>query len=189
MKQQSVLNRLPVRQMVLTAGVVLPVMVGLAVFVVTRDVWNTFNTSQRLSWLSALLVATIAALILTYWVTRRALRPVRKITVAALAAAQGDLDQKVTVQGGAELVALAQAFNTMTEQIQNLVSHMGNLVAERTAELAQRAEATSQSERQSRRRIAQLEASAKVARSVASMLDTDQLLEQAVASISEAFGH
>jgi GAF domain-containing protein/HAMP domain-containing protein len=161
---------------------------GLVVQQEASEVWGTLRTFERVSWLG-LLLATSATLGLTYWVTRRTLKPVRQLTAAAMAVAQGDLSQKVPLQGGAELEALAQAFNTMTEQVQDLVANLGNLVAERTTELAQRAEATEKNSRQSQRRVAQLEASAGVARSVAALLDTDELLDQVVHLISEAFGN
>ena len=188
MKQQSMLSRLQMRKMILVTIVVLPILIGLLALVTSGEAWRSLGTFERIAWLGFLLANAIA-LVLMFWTTQRALKPIRQMTSAALAAAQGDLSQKVAVQGGSELEALAQAFNTMTEQVQGRVTNLENLVAERTAELTQRTEAMAQSNRQNQRRVAQLEASAKVAQGVASMLDTDQLLEQAVDLISEAFGH
>ena len=109
---------------------------GLVIQQEASEVWGPLQTFERMSWLGLLLAISIT-LALTYWVTRRTLKPVRQLTAAAMAVAQGDLSQKVPLEGGAELKALAQAFNTMTEQVQDLVANLGNLVAERTAELAQ----------------------------------------------------
>jgi GAF domain-containing protein len=62
-------------------------------------------------------------------------------------------------------------------------------IAERTEELSQRAGELEASNRQNQRRATQLEASAQIARTVAQVLDPDQLLNQVVHLISEHFGH
>ena len=58
-------------------------------------------------------VAMLLALALSYGLSRRTLRPVRQLAVAAAAARQGDYDQQVEVSGNDEVAELAQTFNTL----------------------------------------------------------------------------
>lgn len=68
--------------------------------------------------LIALWVAAIAAgLIVTYWLTRRLLRPVANLALAAQEIGQGNLRVYVPVQGGGEIASLAASFNTMSANL------------------------------------------------------------------------
>ena len=59
-------------------------------------------------------VALLLALIFAYVL----MRPVRRLTTAASQLAQGDLSQRVPLQGGAELSQLAKTFNQMAESLE-----------------------------------------------------------------------
>jgi serine/threonine protein kinase/HAMP domain-containing protein len=59
------------------------------------------------------IVVLLLALGLSYWLSRRTLRPVRDLAQAAAAARRGDYDQRVRVAGGDEVGELARTFNTL----------------------------------------------------------------------------
>jgi signal transduction histidine kinase len=67
----------------------------------------------------ALVVAAVAALLLTRWLTR----PVRRLTNASRALAEGHLDTRVpaTEAGSPELAELGNAFNNMAERLQQSI--------------------------------------------------------------------
>jgi signal transduction histidine kinase len=67
----------------------------------------------------ALVVAAIAALLLTRWLTR----PVRQLTSASRALAEGRLDARVPVPdaGSPELAELGNAFNNMADRLQESI--------------------------------------------------------------------
>lgn len=62
----------------------------------------------------AMLVVALGGLFLT----NRALRPVRNVTLAAARIGEGDLSQRLTVRGDDELARLASGFNTMIAQLE-----------------------------------------------------------------------
>lgn len=70
--------------------------------------------------LRTLLLAALAAgtvgLLLSFAISRRILRPVEALTLAARRMEAGDLDQRVEVQGRDEIGDLARAFNAMAER-------------------------------------------------------------------------
>jgi signal transduction histidine kinase len=66
-------------------------------------------------WLSAML----AALLVTYLVARRTMRPVAELDRAAAEIARQNYDYRVDVRGGDELSRLARTFNGMCESIQH----------------------------------------------------------------------
>jgi GAF domain-containing protein/heme/copper-type cytochrome/quinol oxidase subunit 4 len=84
--------------------------------------------------------------------------------------------------------ALQQTRETV-RRFRELNETLEQRIVTRTEELDQRAAELETSNRKTQRRVAQLEASAEVARSIASVLDTDQLLEQVVHLISKTFEH
>ncbi len=59
------------------------------------------------------------ALLVTLLFTRRALRPLKRLELAALEVGRGDLDTRVAVGGTEEIDALASAFNTMVRELQH----------------------------------------------------------------------
>ncbi len=104
---------------------------------------------------------------LTWWTTRSIARPVERLTRGVTRLAAGYLDERVAIESSDELGQLASAFNEMAAHL-----------SATQAELEQRVEA----------RTAQLRASADVGRAAASILDTDQLLREAVNLIADRFG-
>jgi GAF domain-containing protein/HAMP domain-containing protein len=119
-------------------------------------------------------VALVIAVTLGFLVVRRITRPIEALAATAEAIRTGDLSQQAVVTSRDEIGALAQVFNDMTAQLRELISGLGQRVAERTADLE--------------RRSIQLEAAAQVAGEAASVLDPQELLSRVVTLVSERFG-
>ncbi|HEX4518173.1 MAG TPA: HAMP domain-containing sensor histidine kinase [Gaiellaceae bacterium] len=66
--------------------------------------------------LAALAGAALAA-VLSFWIARSIVRPVRRVAEASHALALGDTPAPVPEEGARELASLAQAFNEMAEQL------------------------------------------------------------------------
>jgi signal transduction histidine kinase/CheY-like chemotaxis protein/HAMP domain-containing protein len=66
---------------------------------------------------------------------RRIMPPLSQLTTAAQRMAEGDLEQRVHVRGNDEFTVLAEAFNLMSAQLQDLVGSLEQRVGARTAEL------------------------------------------------------
>jgi signal transduction histidine kinase len=81
------------------------------------------------------LIALGLALGLALLLSMRLLRPVHALTQAAGAMAQGDLGQRVAVQGKDELAALGQAFNQMASSLQNAEASRKAMTADIAHEL------------------------------------------------------
>ncbi len=67
-------------------------------------------------------------------------RPIEALTSTAAAIAAGDLDQRASPAGPAELSTLAEAFNTLTARLRTLISGLQEQVAHRTGQLEARVE-------------------------------------------------
>ncbi len=103
----------------------------------------------------------------TNLVLRNSLRPISVLTQTAQAIANGDLDKRVPITSKDELGQLADAFNSMSTQLQELIGSLERRVQERTQALS---------------------TSADVSRQLSSLLDQDQLVREVVTQIQEAFG-
>ena len=75
--------------------------------------WRALAPSLALAALIALAVSAAAAL----WLSRSIARPLRQITEASRAMAQGDYEQSIPVRGHDEVAQLAQAFNRMAREV------------------------------------------------------------------------
>ncbi len=83
-----------------------------------------------------MLVVVAAAVMLA----RLLMRPIEALTVAAVAASEGDLDQRAEPVGPVELVSLAEAFNGLASHLQSMINSLQKQVEDRTAQLQQRAD-------------------------------------------------
>ncbi|MEO8099381.1 MAG: ATP-binding protein [Acidobacteriota bacterium] len=61
--------------------------------------------------------AVIAGLSLTYWLTRRLLRPVAQLAAAAVEIGRGNYTAQVPVEGSGEIAGLAESFNVMSHSL------------------------------------------------------------------------
>jgi GAF domain-containing protein/HAMP domain-containing protein len=115
-------------------------------------------------------LAVIAALL----ITRSIAAPLTDLAETVLQVAAGDLERTVDVEREDETGTLAQAFNSMTAQLRELVGSLEQRVTKRTYEMEQHS--------------AYMQASAEVGRAASSILDADQLIQQVVGLIRERFG-
>ncbi|MCM2369373.1 response regulator [Aporhodopirellula aestuarii] len=74
-------------------------------------------------------------LLATFWLARRLTTPVLKLNEAAGALSTGDLSRRVDVKRSDELGQLADSFNRMAANLQELNSELERKVADRTQEL------------------------------------------------------
>ena len=75
--------------------------------------WRALLPSLAFAALIALAVSAAAAL----WLSRSIARPLRQITEASRAMAQGDYEQSIPVRGHDEVAELARAFNRMAREV------------------------------------------------------------------------
>ncbi|HEX9897040.1 MAG TPA: ATP-binding protein [Dehalococcoidales bacterium] len=97
----------------------------------TKNLADTIN--QFLLWGGLLAIAI--ALVLTLVLSRRISSPVRALTTTARKLGQGDFSQRVPSKGKGEMAELAQAFNSMADDIERNEKLRQNLVADTAHEL------------------------------------------------------
>jgi len=81
------------------------------------------------------LVAVAIALLLTFFLSRRILAPVKALTSATKRVGSGDFSQKVKIKDKGELGELAQAFNAMASDLEHIEKLRRNMVADVAHEL------------------------------------------------------
>ena len=138
---------------------------------------NVVARTTLLVGLGALLAAVLAAFAVGQVLTG----PIIRLTAVAAQITAGNLDAQAVVESQDEIGALAATFNAMTAQMRQTLTSLEQRVIERTAEVMETSE-------HMRRRAAQLETSAEVARAAASVLELRELLPQVTRLISERFG-
>jgi GAF domain-containing protein/HAMP domain-containing protein len=118
-------------------------------------------------------VLVSGAVIASLLTSRSIANPLTRLAETASQVAAGSLGQVIEVERADEIGTLAQAFNDMTVQLQELVGSLEERVRTRTLELE--------------RRSTYLEASAQVVQAANSILDVDRLIQQVVEMIRERF--
>ncbi len=144
------------------------------------------STRESLRIIGGIALLSFSVAGVTAWLATRGIaNPLKDMVEDANRIAAGDLAHRVTAlhqhstvrrnvaRRGDELGSLARAFNRMTEQWRDLISGLETRVADRTRELE--------------RRSAHLKASADVGRTVSSILDAEELIQQSVELIREQF--
>ena len=81
------------------------------------------------------LVAVALALLLTFFLSRRILAPVKALTQAARRLGKGDFSQRVRVRDKGEVGELAQSFNSMASDLERAEQLRRNMVADAAHEL------------------------------------------------------
>ena len=142
-----------------------------------RAVWVTTGVNVVIA-LAAVVLAVVASLSMT----RSIADPIVDLADTATQISSGALDRTANVERQDEIGALAQAFNSMTAQLRDLINSLENRVDERTRALQEANAALEQ-------RALQLQTSAQVGREITSILDIDVLLPRVVEMIREAFGY
>jgi GAF domain-containing protein/HAMP domain-containing protein len=111
-----------------------------------------------------MLVVTALVGLAAVYVARRLAAPLLDLTATAGRIAAGETQLQAALEGPAEVVDLARAFNSMTAQLRELIGSLELQVADRTRNLL---------------------AAAEVARATTSVLDPDELLRQTVGLVRE----
>lgn len=119
--------------------------------------------------LLSLIIAVIAALIVTQQMTR----PLVRLGETAEKIAAGELNIRVHADQDDEVGVLAESLDKMTRQLRELIGGLENRVAERTAEVE--------------RRSMQLQVASQIARDTIAVHDLDELMRRAVELITERF--
>jgi len=121
----------------------------------------------------AFAITLLLGLATSYFIARSITRRLGNLTEAASALEQGHLEHSLTIAGQDEIARLSHAFSTMAARLRDLIGSLERRVTERTTELE--------------RRSGYLQASAEVGSVAASILDTDQLIQQVVELVRERF--
>jgi len=132
--------------------------------------------------LSIALIAVLLAIGASLLLTRSIAGPLVNLVNTATQIAAGDLDRTAEVERDDELGALAEAFNSMTAQLRELINSLEERVKQRTRALRTANQAL-------QRRAVQMATSAQVSRELTSILDISDLLTQVVDLIRDAFGY
>ena len=106
-------------------------------------------------------------------ISQTATKPLVALTNTALDIAEGNINIEASTQSKDEIGILAQAFNSMTTQLRNIIDSLELRVSERTLELEKRS--------------SYLEISAKVSHAVAEIIDPDKLISESVNLIQQNF--
>jgi nitrate/nitrite-specific signal transduction histidine kinase len=108
--------------------------------------------------------AVILAILLARFLTTGIVRPLGELATTATLISKGDLSQVARVERRDEVGTLAQAFNTMTQQLQRSFRNL-------------------------EQRTIQLRAVNEVGRQISSILDIDELLEYVASSLQKTFNY
>jgi ABC-type sugar transport system substrate-binding protein/GAF domain-containing protein/HAMP domain-containing protein len=102
------------------------------------------------------------------FLSRRLSEPLVDLTNTAIQVAEGDIHLRAVVQGPAEVISLAEAFNSMTSQLQGTLENLEQRIVERTRAL---------------------ETSASVGRQLSAILDQRELVREVVEQVRSAFDY
>ena len=146
--------------------------------IIEQNLSEAFSTLVSTLAVSLVIVlsAVFLAIVVSWLTTREIARPIENLAIAATQVAHGDLEQTVQVESKDEIGILAEAFNSMTNQLRNLINSLELRVEERTNRVLEK-------------RALQLEISATVSREVISILNINDLLVRVVELIRDTFGY
>lgn len=141
-----------------------------------QDQVEALGAVSNMLWISGgiMVVSLLVAVILAILVSQSIAQPISALAGTAAQMAEGQLDLTVPIRRGDEIGKLAEAFNSMTTQLRELVTGLEQRVNERTAELE--------------RRSTQIQVAAEVARDITTTTNPDELLDEAVRLIRDRFG-
>lgn len=145
------------------------------ILTVFQSLWLNLFVSLAIGILTVVITAVTAT-----FITRGITHPIIQLAQTATAISGGDMQRTVAVEGNDEIAALAQAFNSMTSQLHDLILNLEKRVSERTNELESANEAL-------QRRALQLETIAEASKKIASVVEMDELLSDLVMFICATF--
>jgi GAF domain-containing protein/HAMP domain-containing protein len=128
------------------------------------------------------LIVSILISIIATIIVRNLTGPILALTKTAEAISQGDLSARAYITSTDEIGLLASTFNTMSNQIQELVTGLEQRVAQRTGELEILT-------KQSEERANELQSITEIARYISTEKDMEKLLPLITKTVSERFGY
>jgi HAMP domain-containing protein len=140
------------------------------ILLVEQDTEEAFAPIGRAATIFIVIIAlaVAASTVGVIFFTRRLTRPIEALTEGALRLAGGDLTGQVSIERNDEIGLLAQAFNSMSAELQGLYRDLERKVDERTRQLA---------------------AAAETGRIITSILGAEELLARTVELIRDRFGY
>lgn len=104
--------------------------------VLVQDISSIYEDirTQAFFYVLIYIAAALAAVVLVFLMTRKALKPLRELQHAAQDISRGCLDRRADVHTGDEIGEMAAAFNGMAEQIENQVTEL-SLESERRRQM------------------------------------------------------
>jgi PAS domain S-box-containing protein len=106
--------------------------VGIGMYVNEFEQTATYLSRQILLYI---LLLTPLLVLLSYFITRRLLHPLKKLSGTAQKVYHGDLDARCKIYGKDEVGVLAAAINRMVDQLSSNISTLDDQVQQRTEEL------------------------------------------------------
>jgi len=100
-----------------------------------KTLFENFRASMFESLAYAVTASVIAALIVSLILSRRVVAPVQTLTDASQHIAEGHYDERVQVDGSDEIAQLAERFNQMTAQLEQVEAKRLQLIGDVTHEL------------------------------------------------------
>ena len=100
-----------------------------------RTLFENFQASMFESLAYAVTASVIAALLVSWFLSRRIVAPVQNLTDASLNIANGNYAERVQVDGSDEIAKLAARFNQMALQLEQVESMRRQLIGDVTHEL------------------------------------------------------
>ena len=100
-----------------------------------RTLFENFQASMFESLAYAVSASVVAALFVSWFLSRRIVAPVRNLTDASLNIANGNYSERVQVTGSDEIAKLASRFNHMAAQLEEFESMRRQLIGDVTHEL------------------------------------------------------
>lgn len=103
----------------------------------SQDPSETYAPVETLlMWITAGgLLSVLLLSILAYFQSRRLVNPIHALYQGTETIGQGNLDYRLKIQTGDEIEELAKKFNRMTEQLQDVYTHLEQKVEDRTRDL------------------------------------------------------
>jgi signal transduction histidine kinase/CheY-like chemotaxis protein len=135
-----------------------------------------------------IVVGAVVAGSLGLLIPQRIVQPVLTLQQGAQEIGAGELDRVIHVETGDEIQDLAEAFNQMAANLKASQTELEQWGRELETKVEARTRELADASSKMQRRAIQLEASAEVARAIASVRDLDVLLGQVTRFISERFG-
>jgi signal transduction histidine kinase len=100
-----------------------------------RTLFDNFRASMFQSLGYAVTASVLAALLVSWFLSRRVVAPVQTLSAASQSIAEGHYDERVQVHGADEIAQLATRFNQMAAQLEQVESMRRQLIGDVTHEL------------------------------------------------------